>query len=137
MMRSIICVVAGFVVLMAVVMGGTAAATELIVEGGLEGAANRPASALPPTYFAANLIVSAMGALLGGWVTARMAPDREMLHVFALAGLIVLMSLPGLLGYGPSAPEQPAWYLYTLPLLGVGGAILGGWLRSRVVVTGS
>lgn len=137
MMRSIICVVAGFVVVMAVVIGGTAAATELIVEGGLEGAASRPASTLPPTYFAANLIVSAMGALLGGWVTARMAPDREMLHVFALAGLIILMSLPALLGYGPSTPGQPAWYVYTLPVLGVGGAILGGWLRSRVVVTGS
>lgn len=134
-MRSIICVVAGFIVVMAVVIGGTAAATELIVEGGLEGAAARSADALPSTYFAANLIVSAMAAVLGGWVTARMAPDREMLHVFALAGLMILMSLPGILGYGPSAPAQPAWYVYTMPVLGAAGAILGGWLRSRVVVT--
>ena len=137
MMRSIICVVAGFVVVMAVVIGGTAAATELIVEGGLEGAQNRPASELPPTYFAANLIVSAMAALLGGWVTARMAPDREMIHVLALAFLIILMSVPGIVGYGPSAAAQPDWFVYAMPVLGVGGAILGGWLRSRVVVTGS
>lgn len=134
-MRSIICVVAGFVVVMAVWLAGTAAATELIVEGGLFGAATGPRSELPPEYFAANLVMSAMGAMLGGWVTARMAPAAEMAHVLALAVLIVLMSLPGLLGYGESQADQPVWYIYSLPVLGVGAAILGGWLRSRVVVT--
>ena len=134
-MRSVICVVAGLVVMMAVVVAGTAAATELIVDGGLFGAATGPRSALPPTYFAANLIISGMGALLGGWVTARMAPSREMIHVLALAGLVILMSLPGLLGYGESQADQPQWYIYILPFLGVGGALVGGWLRSRVVVT--
>jgi hypothetical protein len=132
-MRSIIAVVAGFVVVIAVVMAGTAAATELIVPGGLFGAATGPRTALPAEYFAANLMVSAMGAVLGGWVTARMAPDREMIHVFALTGLIILMSIPGLLGYGPSASTQPDWYKLALPILGVGGVLLGGWLRSRVV----
>lgn len=120
---------------MAVWLAGTAAATELIVEGGLFGAATGPRSELPPEYFAANLVMSAMGAMLGGWVTARMAPAAEMAHVLALAVLIVLMSLPGLLGYGESQADQPVWYIYSLPVLGVGAAILGGWLRSRVVVT--
>jgi hypothetical protein len=133
-MRSIIAVVAGFVVVIAVVMAGTAAATELIVPGGLFEAATGPREALPPEYFAANLIVSAMGAVLGGWVTARMAPDREMAHVFALTVLMILMSIPSLMGYGPSFDVQPAWYRYMLPILGVGGVLLGGWLRSRVVI---
>ena len=135
MMRSILCVVAGFVVMMAVWMAATAAATELIVEGGLFGAATGPRSALPPEYFAANLLMSAMGAMLGGWVTARLAPSAEMAHVLALAGLMILMSLPGLLGYGESQVAQPQWYIYGLPILCVSAAILGGWLRSRVVVT--
>jgi hypothetical protein len=74
-----------------------------------------------------------MGALLGGWVTARMAPSREMAHVLALALFVILMSVPGLLGYGPSHDVQPAWYRWGLPALGVGAAILGGWMRSRVV----
>jgi hypothetical protein len=30
--------------------------------------------------------------------------------------------------------DQPAWYVYALPVFGVGAAILGGWLRSRVVI---
>lgn len=134
-MRSIICVVAGFVVVMAVFLAGTAAATELIVEGGLFGAATGPRSALPPEYFAANLMMLVMGAVLGGWVTARMAPAAEMAHVLALAVLVVLMSLPGVLGYGESQADQPVWYIYALPVLGVGAALLGGWMRSRVVVT--
>ena len=134
-MRSIICVVAGFVVMMAIVTAGTAAATELIVEGGLFAAATGPRTALPPTYFAANLVVSAMGAVLGGWVTARMAPSREMAHVAALAALMLIMTVPGLLGYGEHQTGQPAWYLYALPVLGVGGVLLGGWMRSRVIVT--
>jgi hypothetical protein len=132
-MRSIIAVVAGFIVMMGVIMAGVAAATELIVPGGLFHAATGPREALPPTYFAANLVVSAMGAVLGGWVTARMAPSREMLHVLALALLMILMSIPGLLGYGPSYDVQPVWYIWTLPVLGVSGALLGGWMRARVV----
>ena len=116
-------------------MAGTATATEMIVPGGLFHAATGPRSALPLTYFAANLVVFAMGALLGGWVTARMAPSREMLHVIALAALSILMSLPGLLGYGESQADQPIWYIYLLPALGITGSLIGGWLRSRVVAT--
>ena len=134
MMRSIICVVAGFVVVMAVWMAGTAAATELIVEGGLFGAATGPRSELPPEYFAANLVMSGMGAMLGVWVTASQAPSPEMAHELALAALVSLMSLPGLLGYGESQMDQPTWSIYALPVFGVGAAILGGWLRSRVVI---
>lgn len=133
-MRSIICVVAGFVVVMAAFVAGTAATTELIVPGGLMDAATGPRSELPPTYFAAKLAVTTVGAVLGGWVTARMAPSREMAHVGALAVLVLLMSLPGLLGYGDAQMDQPAWFIYMLPVFGISAAILGGWLRSRVVV---
>jgi hypothetical protein len=134
-MRSIICVVAGFVVVMAVVIAGTAAVTELIVPGGLSAAAAGSPDDLPLNYYAANLVVSAMGAMLGGWVTARMAPSAEMVHVGALALLMLLMSIPTMLGYLPGSELQPVWYRYTLPVLGISGSLLGGWLRSRVVVT--
>ncbi len=133
-MRSIICVVAGFVVVMAAFVAGTAAATELIVPGGLMDAAIGPRSELPQEYFAAKLVVTAVGAVLGGWVTARMAPSMEMAHVGALAVLVLLMALPGLLGYGDAQMDQPVWFIYLLPVFGISAAILGGWLRSRVVV---
>ena len=134
-MRSIICVVAGFVVMMAVVIAGTAAATELIVPGGLSAAAAGSPESTPLNYYAANLVVSAMAAMLGGWVTARMAPSAEMVHVGALALLMLLMSIPTMLGYLPGSELQPVWYRYTLPVVGISAALLGGWLRSRVVVT--
>ena len=133
-MRSIIAVVAGFVVVMVVIVAGTAGVAVLIIPGGLDAART---TVPPPTYIAAHLLVSAMGALLGGWVTARMAPDREMLHVFALAVLVFLKSVPALAGYGNPDGLQPTWYVYTLPIVSVAGAIFGGWLRSRVVVTES
>lgn len=133
-MRSIICVVAGFVVVMAAFVAGTAAATELIVPGGLMDAAIGPRSELPQEYFAAKLVVTSVGAVLGGWVTARMAPSMEMAHVGALAVLVLLMSLPGLLGYGDAQMDQPVWFIYLLPVFGISAAILGGWLRSRVVI---
>ena len=133
-MRSLIAVIAGFVVVMVVLVAGTAGIAALIIPGGLDAART---TMPPPTYIAAHLLVSAMSALLGGWVTARMAPDREMLHVLPLAALVFLKSVPALVGYGNPDGLQPTWYVYTLPVVSVAAAILGGWLRSRVVVTES
>lgn len=133
MIRSMFAVVGGFVVVMAVLLGGTAVGTQLIFPGGLAGAVGAPPEATPPTYYALNIVVSLMGAVLGGWVTARMAPGREMAHVFALALLMIFMSLPTVLGYGETAHLQPIWYKWLLPVIGVGGALLGGHMRANVV----
>ena len=85
LMRSIIAVIAGLIVAMVVLTGGTAALAALIIPGGLEAAI----TAVPPTtYIAGELVLSAMAAVLGGWVAARMAPNREMIHVVALAVLV-------------------------------------------------
>jgi len=130
MFRSVIAVVMGFIVVMIVVIAGTAAAAAMMVPGGLAGLAARGDS-LPETYVAANLAVSLMAAVLGGWVTARMSPGNPMAHVYALAGLMVLMSIPSLLGYGGAAPYQPDWYRYLLPVIGVGGVLIGGRMRVR------
>lgn len=133
MIRSMFAVIGGFVVVMAVVFGGTAVATQLIFPGGLAGAIGASAEEAPPTYYALNIVLSLMAAVLGGWVTARMAPDREMVHVFALAFLMILMSLPSVLGYGETAHLQPIWYRWLLPVIGGGGALLGGRMRANAV----
>ncbi len=133
MIRSIFAVVGGFVVVMVVVFAGTAAATELLHPGGLAAAVQKTPEQTPPSYYAFNIVISLMGAVLGGWVTARMAPEREMLHVFGLAGLMILMSLPSVLGYGETAHLQPVWYIWLLPVIGVGGALLGGRMRANAV----
>lgn len=130
MIRSIIAIIAGFVVVMVVIVAGTAGSAALIIPGGLESARTM---APPATYMAAHLLVSAMGALLGGWVTARMAPEREMIHILVLAVLLLLKSVPSLAGYGNPDGLQPTWYVYTLPVIEVVAVLLGGWLRARVV----
>jgi len=130
MFRSVIAVVSGFVVVMVVVIAGTATAAALMIPGGMQAIANHAASPTP-TYLAANLVVSVMAAVLGGWVAARMAPSRPMTHVYALAGLMVMMSLPSLLGYGDTVAMQPDWYRYLLPLVGVGGVLIGGRMRAH------
>lgn len=133
MIRSIFAVVGGFVVVMVVVYAGTLAGTELLHPGGLAAAQDKPPEATPQSYYAFNVVISLMGAVLGGWVTARMAPSHEMLHVFTLAGLMILMALPSVLGYGETAHLQPDWYKWLLPVLGAGGALFGGRMRANLV----
>lgn len=131
-MRSIIAVIAGLIVAMVILTGGTAALAALIIPGGLEAAAT---TVPPTTYIAGELVLSAMAAVLGGWVTARMAPNREMVHVVALAVLVSLRSVAYFLGNTNAFGMQPGWYVNLIPVIDIGGVLLGGWLRSRVVVT--
>ena len=88
-------------------------------------------SAAPGT--GATLVILAFGliaAVLGGWVTARLAPRRPWRHVLALAGLVLLLSVVSAL----ASPESsaPGWYQTGLALVGVCGALLGGrlWIAS-------
>ena len=133
MIRSIFAIVGGFVVVMAVVYAGTLAATELLHPGGLAAAVNKPPEAAPDTYYAFLIVISLMGAVLGGWVTSRMAPDREMAHVFVFTALVSLISLSSVLGYGETAHLQPVWYKWLFPIAVIGGSLLGGRMRANAV----
>ena len=127
MLRSIGSVVLGYVVLALITIVGTSAAAALLLP-------RRPAApqpGMPPplttSYLAANLTLSTLAAVVGGYVTARMAPARPMVHVAVLALLIVALSI--LSSRSPMSTGQPAWYKRILPLLGLVGAVVGGLLR--------
>jgi hypothetical protein len=64
---------------------------------------------LPAAHLAANLLLGLLAAILGGWLTARLAPAASQKHVLALAGLVVLMALVTDLPQDPDASEQPSW----------------------------
>lgn len=120
MLRSIIAVVAAAGAIFAVVVVGTLLATLLLA--GPDGSITGP-------YLAANLGVSFASASLGGWLAARLAPSRPLAHALAVAALIALLSLPGVL-----APlgGQPAWYPIVLLISGVSGVGCGALLfRNR------
>ena len=78
--------------------------------------------------------------VLGGYLTARLAPSRPMRHVWILAFIGLAMSLLGVLAWTVMGPEAgPLWYplllvVLTIPTLWIGGRI---HLRSFTAVSGS
>ena len=84
------------------------------------GAVDTPA---PPTsYLAGNIILSLLAALVGGWVTARIAERAASGHLIALCVVIVVMGFVS--ARMPGSERQPAWYRFAIPLVGVVGVAL-------------
>jgi hypothetical protein len=95
-----------------------------------------------PQNMSALLFVLASGyrALLtvaGGFVTARLAPDRPMRHTWILAWIGFAAGLAGVVTYCVigGAKLGPAWYPVSIAVLSIPCVWLGGWLgassRSR------
>ena len=116
MVRSVVAVIGGYAAMVVVVIVGTLLATRMLA--GTDGS-------LTAGYLVANLAVSLAGAVLAGVVAMRLAPRRPEVHVWILAGLVVLAALPGILR---PAPGQPVGYVWILPVLAVVGILLGGRL---------
>lgn len=135
MLKSVLSVIAGFLTMAIVVMLGTFAAAAALLPGGL--AAVRNSQGPPPsqsgTYLLANLAVSFIAAVLGGWVAARLAPGSPKAHVIALAVLVVLMSIATAVTQKAATSNQPGWYPITIAVLGVVGVLVGGIWRSGSV----
>ena len=135
MVKSILSVIAGFLTMAIVVMLGTFAAAAALLPGGL--ASMRNSQGPPPTptgtYLVANLVVSFIAALLGGWVAARLAPGSPRAHVIALAVVVVLMSFATAMTQKNAVSSQPGWYPASIAVIGVAGVLLGGLLLFRPV----
>jgi hypothetical protein len=125
MVRSIAAVVAGFFSMAILVMIGTMALVNVLVPGGISVMREKMKSgdkSMPSpsgTYLAGNLILSFFAAVIGGWVTAHIATHDVQNHLFALAGVIVLMGVVS--AFTNSSTGQPGWYKYVIPLIGVAG----------------
>jgi hypothetical protein len=76
----------------------------------------------------ANLAVTGVGAVIGGWLAARAAPASPYAHAAALAALVAVIALPS--ATGGSQASQPGWYPAALALVAVLGVLLGGKLRA-------
>jgi hypothetical protein len=72
--------------------------------------------------------VSTLAAIMGGWITARLAGRAEMGHAAALALVMAAMTLQVVMGERPEG--QPGWYAPVVGMLGVLGVLAGGWLRA-------
>jgi peptidoglycan/LPS O-acetylase OafA/YrhL len=86
-----------------------------------------PLFALAATY-------RALFTVAGGYVTARLAPDRPMRHAWILAGIGLVAGLAGVVAYYTigGAELGPAWYAISIPV----EAIPCVWLGGRLAASG-
>ena len=123
MLRSLAAVVAGYFTMVIIVMASTLALIKTMVPGGLATMRQHPeqAAAMMPTprYFAMNLVLSFVAALVGGYVTTRIATQSTAGHLAALAVLVIAMGIGS--AFAPGANRQPVWYKVVVPVVGVAG----------------
>ncbi len=73
-------------------------------------------------------------AVLGSYVTARLAPNNPMKHVMLLGVIGVVLSMAGLVSTWNAGPEfGPKWYPLALVASALPCAWLGGKLRQRQI----
>jgi peptidoglycan/LPS O-acetylase OafA/YrhL len=121
MLQSIASVVAGYFALAVIVIIGTIAATAATIPGGLAAAKN-PDLVPPRSYLIANLALSFVGAMFGGWLCARLAPSNPLIHAAVLAVFLIVMSAISAKSQGRN---QPPWYPWTIGAAGAAGVLIG------------
>ena len=69
---------------------------------------------------------------IGGYVAARLAPDRPVAHALVLGSMGFALSAAGLVATWNKGPEfGPKWYPLALVVVSLPCALLGGLLRAR------
>ena len=69
---------------------------------------------------------------IGGYVAARLAPDRPVVHALVLGSIGFALSVAGLVATWNKGPEfGPKWYPLALVVVSLPCALLGGLLRAR------
>lgn len=125
MLRSVVAVLSGFAVTFLLVMV-LAAGAALAFGLPLMVDASQPAPQPGAGYLAANLLISVVAAVAGGWTTARLSAHSPHVHAIALAAFIALM---GSLSLRVPQPGQPDWYPWALVIIGPLGVLAGGMLH--------
>lgn len=122
MIKSIWAVVAGFVTVVVLSM-----ATDKVLEA--TGIFPPPTDGLFVTWMLAlALVYRTVFTILGGYVTALLAPQNAMKHVWVLA---ILGQIGGVIGVVAGWNLSSHWYPIALALLAIPSVWLGGWLRTR------
>jgi hypothetical protein len=93
-----------------------------------------------------SVVVSAVGAVAGGWLCWRISESRTAVIVFAC--LCLVMGLGNAFGQGAKAEpgprpsglsvleavklrKEPAWFTFLVPVVGAVGALVGGGVLPR------
>lgn len=123
-LRAFLALVAGFATMAVLVILVTASLTRLTP--GWVGEQGKPR----PAYAFVNIGYSFLAAAAGGYVTAWAAAANPLVHVLALA--IVVLALAALSAM-QSRGKQPIWYQLALVAIAPLGVLAGGLVRLRVL----
>jgi len=123
MVRSLLALVLGYAVMLALQLGGDTALTAMAPE-------IMPLPGEPPdaAYFAYRLGTGFFFIAIGGYITALLAGRAEMKHALGLAALSIAASILEV-QYYPTT--QPLWYSVALMFLSIPSALAGGYYRAR------
>jgi hypothetical protein len=125
-MRSVAAIVGGLGFMAATVTVGTLLASA--VSGDPRTPDAKPSDAVLTAYLFVNLLICAVGAVLGGWLAARIASFAPYGHASVMAAIVAVLSVTTATGTPP--PGHPGWYPSVLGLVAVFGILLGGKLRA-------
>ena len=124
MLYAFLALLAGFATMAALIVAVTALLARLAP--GWAGAAGRPEAG----YASVHLGSSFLSAAAGGYVTAWTSEANPLIHVLALAIVVLAM---GALSAIEAGGKHALWYTLTLLVLMPMGIFLGGLVRLRVV----
>ncbi len=123
-LRSVAAIAAGLGFMSATVTMGALVSSALT---GGEPAANQP-SVESAAHLYINLVVCGIGAILGGWLSARIAAFAPYGHAAVMAAIVGAVAIRTVTGV--PAAGYPDWYPTALGLIAVSGVLLGGKLRA-------
>ena len=130
-LRTAIAILAGFLTMVLLVMVGTIVVTTLFVTEEISAMAELTVE-LPLGYLVANLVISLLAAVAAGWLASRLDGPGGWRPVAGLAIAVVAMSVLSV--RDPAGPYgNLPWYPWVIMILGVVGALVGGWSRMRSV----
>lgn len=126
--RSVLAVVAGYVLMAVLVM----AASTLVGVAFPQAFASADGKPILPGlgWYALSLSYSFAAAVAGGHACARLARRAELAHAGALALLLAALGLSMMLA-GSGAEGVPAWWTGGEVAAGVAGVLLGGFIRAQ------
>jgi hypothetical protein len=135
LLRSVAAVAAGYGVMSLAVIGGSILAASLFIPADLRtGVGVGPLTEVPAAYLAANLVTGALGAVIGGWLTARIAAFAPFTHAAVLAAMVAALTI----AWEATMPRSsvPGWYAIVIGVIGVAGVLAGGKLRAAAADAG-
>jgi len=121
--RAFLALLAGFFTM--AVLVGVVTATLMKLAPEWVGTVGNPRSA----YVAFNIIYSFIAAAAGGYVTAWLAQGNPLIHVLALAIVVLLLAALSAL---QQRGLQPIWYQLLLVAITPIGVFAGGMLRLQI-----